>query len=123
MMIWQLAKGNKCYYALNNLIKSKNISRSTKLNIYRTIIRPIVMYASETWRLRKLEEKMIITWESKILRRIFGLKKEDVISKTRSNKLTELYNNPVIVAKIRSRRIAWMGQLIRMDQGQMIKQL
>jgi hypothetical protein len=96
MMIWQLAKGNKCYYALNNLIKSKNISRSAKLNIYRTI-RPIVMYASETWRLRKLEAKMI-TWESKILR-IFGPKKE------------------VIVAKIRSRRNAWTGQLIRMDQG------
>jgi hypothetical protein len=73
----RLAKGNKCYYALNNLIKSKNISRSAKLNIYRTIIRPIVMYASETWRLRKQEEKMIITWERKILRRIFGTKKED----------------------------------------------
>jgi hypothetical protein len=62
------AKGNKCYYALNSLIKSKNISRSAKLNIYRTIIRPIAMYASETWRLRKLEEKLIIICERKILR-------------------------------------------------------
>jgi hypothetical protein len=82
----RLAKGNKCYCALNNLIKSKHISRSAKLNIYRTIIRSIVMYASETWRLRKLEEKMIITWERKILRRIFGPKKEDGTWKIRSNK-------------------------------------
>jgi hypothetical protein len=35
------------------------------------------MYASETWRLRKQEEKIIITRERKILRRIFGTKKED----------------------------------------------
>jgi hypothetical protein len=35
------------------------------------------MYASETWRLRKLEKKMIINWERKILRRIFAPKKED----------------------------------------------
>jgi hypothetical protein len=45
----QIAKGNKCCYALNNLITSKNISRNAKLNIYRTIVRPIVKYASETW--------------------------------------------------------------------------
>jgi hypothetical protein len=51
----QIAKENRCCYALNNLIKSKNLSRSAKLNIYKTIVRPIVMYASETWRLRKLE--------------------------------------------------------------------
>jgi hypothetical protein len=50
------------------LINSKNISSNPKLNIYRTIIRPIVMYASETWQPRKLEEKMIITWERKIVR-------------------------------------------------------
>jgi hypothetical protein len=118
----RLAKGNKYNYALNNLIKSKNISRSPKLNIYRTIIRPIVMYASETWRLRKLEEKVIITWERKILRRTFRLKKEDIICKIRANKeLTELYNIPNIVAKIRSTRIAWLGHLIIMDQGQMVK--
>jgi hypothetical protein len=43
------------------------------------------MYASETWRLRKLEEKMIIIWERRILRRIFGPKKEDEILKIRTN--------------------------------------
>jgi hypothetical protein len=106
------------------LIKSKNISSNPKLNIYRTITRPIVMYASETWQPRKLEEKMIITWERKILRRIFGPKKEDGTWKIRTNKeLTELCNNTDIVAKIRSRRIAWLGHLIRMEQGQMVKQL
>jgi hypothetical protein len=82
------------------------------------------MYESETWRLIKLEEKIIITWESKILRRIVGFKKEDGTWKIRTNKdLAELYNNADIVAEIRSRRIAWLGHLIRMDQGQMVKQL
>jgi hypothetical protein len=56
---------------------------------------------------------MIITWERKILRRIFESKKEDGICKIRSNKeVTELYNNPDIVVEIRSRRIAWLGHLI-----------
>jgi hypothetical protein len=82
------------------------------------------MYSSETWRLRKLEEKMIIIWERKILRRIFGPKKKDGTWKIRATKaLTELYNNPDILAEIRSRRIVRLGYLIRMDQGQMVKQL
>jgi hypothetical protein len=45
----RIAKGNKCFYALNNLITPTNIRRNAKSNIYRTIVRPIVMYASETW--------------------------------------------------------------------------
>jgi hypothetical protein len=69
-----------------------------------------------------IEEKAIITCKRKILRRIFGSKKEDGIWKIRTNKeLTELYNNPDIEAKSRSRRTTWLGHLIRMNQGQMVK--
>jgi hypothetical protein len=80
--------------------------------------------ASETWRLRKLEERMIVIWERRIIRRIFGPKKEDGIWKIRTNKeLTELYHNPDIVAEIRSRSFAWLGHLIGMDRGQRVKKL
>jgi hypothetical protein len=65
---------------------------------------------------------MIISWDRRNLRRIFGSKKKDGIWKTRTNKkLTELYNCPDIIAEIRSRRIAWLIHLIRMDQGQRVK--
>jgi hypothetical protein len=40
--------GNKCYYALGSIMRSKSISRKSKLKIYRTVIKPIVTYASET---------------------------------------------------------------------------
>jgi hypothetical protein len=67
---------------------------------------------------------MIITWERKILRRIFGPNKGDWIWKIRTNKeLTEPYNNPDVVVEIGGGRIAWLGHVIRMDQGQMIKQI
>jgi hypothetical protein len=41
----------------------------------------------------------------------------------KNKELREFYNNPDIVAEIRITRIAWLGHLIRMDQGQMVKQL
>jgi hypothetical protein len=47
--------------------------------IYRTVIRPIVTYASETWVLNKAIIQKLLVFERKILRRIFGPTKETQI--------------------------------------------
>jgi hypothetical protein len=39
--------GYRWYYALQNVLQIKNISRKAKLNVYKTI-RPVVMYGNET---------------------------------------------------------------------------
>jgi hypothetical protein len=70
----RVSAGNKCYYALDSVMKSKRISRQSKLKIYHMIIKPVVMYASETWVLKEKEIRMLTTWERKILRKIYGAK-------------------------------------------------
>jgi hypothetical protein len=40
----RIVKGNKAYYANEKLIKSESLKRSTKMKIYKMIIRPVVMY-------------------------------------------------------------------------------
>ena len=45
----RIAKGNKANYDNAKLIKSKFIKKNTKMKIYKTMIRPVVMYSSETW--------------------------------------------------------------------------
>jgi hypothetical protein len=57
-------------------MKSKSISRQSKLIIYCTIIKPVVMYASETWVLKEKEISVLSIWKRKILRKIYGAKKE-----------------------------------------------
>jgi hypothetical protein len=61
--------GNKCYYALGSIMRSKSISRKSKLKIYRTVIKPTVIYASETWLLQEKEIRMLNVWERKIFGR------------------------------------------------------
>jgi hypothetical protein len=39
----RIASGNRCYYTMQNMLKSKNVSRNTKIRIYTTTLRPIVM--------------------------------------------------------------------------------
>jgi hypothetical protein len=78
--------GNRCHYALQNVLKSKNISRKAKLNVYETIIRPVVTYGSETWTVATKDESQINIWERKVLRIIFGPVNDRGMLRLRSNK-------------------------------------
>jgi hypothetical protein len=61
--------GNQSYYALTKIMKFREISKSTKLKIYR-IIRTIVMNACEGWTMSEHMEEDLRVWERKILRKI-----------------------------------------------------
>jgi len=55
------------------------------LKLYRTVIRPIVTYASETWVLKETIILKLLVFERKILRRIFGPTKENQIWRVKTN--------------------------------------
>jgi len=48
----RIVLGTKAYYANLNFFKSKFVTKYSKLKVYRSVIRPIVTYASETWVLK-----------------------------------------------------------------------
>jgi hypothetical protein len=55
------------------------VTKYSKLKLYRTVIRPIVTYASETWVLKETTVQKLLVFEKKILRRIFRPTKENQI--------------------------------------------
>jgi hypothetical protein len=59
--------GNKAYYANTQLVNSSLISRSSKLQIYRTLVRPVVTYGLELWTLAMEDERVLAVFERKIL--------------------------------------------------------
>ena len=63
----RIIKGNKAYYANAKLIKWKFVKRNTKMKIYKTIIRPVVTYSSETWTLTAKDENNLCIFERQIL--------------------------------------------------------
>jgi hypothetical protein len=73
----KLAAGNKCYYALGPILKRRSISQSIKIRLYKTIIRPAVIYGAEGWTVTDRNGKMLMTWERKMLRKIYGPTKEN----------------------------------------------
>ena len=82
------------------------------MKIYRTIILPIVLYGCETWSLTLREEHRLRVFENRVLRRIFGPKRDGVTAEWRKlhyEELNDLYSSPNIVRVIKSRRMRWAG--------------
>jgi hypothetical protein len=73
----RISKGTKAYSANKTLFKSKLVSRKSKLKLYWSVIRPIVVYSCETWVLKESIIQRLSVFERKILRKIFGPTKED----------------------------------------------
>jgi hypothetical protein len=108
--------GNRCCFALHKVLRSKSLSWNTKVTVYKTIIRPIVMYGCETWTLTEKHEKTLNTWERKILRKIFGpINDQGAWRKRYNHELYNLYKGPDTVASIKSQRLRWAGHVARMD--------
>jgi len=91
-----------------------------KMKLYRSIIRPIVTYACETW---VLKETMV--FERKVLRKIFGPTKErDVRWRIKTNdELDKLIRHKNIINYIKAQRLSWFGHLHRMSEERMVKKV
>ena len=63
---------------MQNLLSSRLLSKNLKIKIYRTIILPVVLYGCETWSLTLWEEDRLRVFENKVLRRVFGPKRDEV---------------------------------------------
>jgi hypothetical protein len=59
------------------------LSKNVKTKIYRIIILPVVFYGCETWSHTLREECRLRVFENKVLRRIFGSKRDEVTGEWR----------------------------------------
>jgi len=114
-----LKSGNVCYHSVQNLLSSSLLSKNLKIRIHRTIILSVVLYGCETWSLTLREERKLRVFESRVLRRIFGSKRDEVTGeckKLHSEEPHDLYCSLNIFWMIKSSRMRWAGHVARMGE-------
>jgi hypothetical protein len=106
--------GNACYHSVQNILSSLLLYKSVKIIICKTIILPVVLYGCETWSLTLKEEHRLGMLENRVLRRIIGPKRNEVMGdwrKLQNEELCNLYSCPGIIRIIESRRMRWAGHV------------
>lgn len=73
----RIQKGNKCYYGLAKSLNLRVMSRKMKKQLYTSLIRSAILYGSEIWPLRKKDENRLRVFERKVLRKMYGLIKDN----------------------------------------------
>ena len=63
---------------MQNLLSSRLLSKNLKIKIYRTIILLVVLYGCETWSLTLREERRLRVFETRVMRKVFGPKRDEV---------------------------------------------
>jgi hypothetical protein len=80
----------------------------------------VVLYGCETWSLTLREQCRLRVFENRVLRRIFGPKRDEVTREWRrlhNEELYALYSSPNIFRVMKSRRMRWAGNVARMGRG------
>ena len=88
----RLKSENACYHLVQNLLSTRLLSTNTKIKIYRTIILPVVLYGCETWSPTLREEHRLRVFGNRVLRSIFGRKRDKVTGKWRKLHNEDLYD-------------------------------
>ena len=68
---------------MQNILSSSLLSKNLKIKIYRTITLPFVLYECEIWSLTLREKRKLVLFENRVLRRIFGPKRDNVTGEWR----------------------------------------
>jgi hypothetical protein len=78
----------------------------------------VVLYGRETWSLTLREEHRLRVFENRVLRRIFGPKRDEMTGRWRKlhNEGRDLYSSPSIIRIIKSRRMRLAGHVARIGE-------
>ena len=101
---WKRVSGVLCDRRMNMKIKGK---------VYRTVVRPALMYGAETWALKKAQEKKLEVAEMRMLRWMCGVTKLDKIRNERIRGTTKVGE---ITKKVQERRLKWYGHVMRREE-------
>ena len=106
---WKEVKGVVC---------DRRMPRSVKSKVYKTMVRPVLLYGAETWALRRKEEKLLERTEMRMLRWMLGV---SLLDRCTNEEIRSCLKVTVISEKLREARLRWFGHVVRRDETSLVR--
>jgi len=119
------AAGNRAYHVHKKLFTSKLISRNVILQLYNILIYPTVTYASETWVLKENMINNLMTFERKIMKKIYGpTRTEYGYWRIKTNQeINDTLQGQNKIGFIKKQRLNWLGHVERMAEDNIVQRI
>ena len=113
-MTHRIQSGWKNWKRVSRILCDRRISLRVKGEVYKTVVRPAMMYGSETWAVKKAQEKKLDVAEMRMLRWMSGVTKLDRIRNERIRGTTKVGE---IAKKVQESRLKWYGHILRREDN------
>ena len=109
-MTHRIQTGWQNWKRVSGILCDRRISLRVKGKVYKTVVRPAMMYGAETWAVKKAQEKKLDVAEMRMLRWMSGVAKLDRIRNERIIGTTMVGE---ISKKVQESRLKWYGHVLR----------
>ena len=111
-MTHRIQTGWQNWKRVSGILCDRRISLRVKGKVYKTVVRPAMMYDAETWAVKKAQEKKLDVAEMRMLRWMSGVTKLDRIRNERIRGTTKVGE---ISKKVQESRLKWYGHVLRRE--------
>ena len=115
----RISKARAAFHIMRNVWKSRVICKITKIRLFNTNVKSVLLYGAETWRMYKTTLKRIQTCVNQCLRKILGIQWMDTVS---NKDLWERTSQVQIEIEILKRRWGWLGHTLRKPNTNITRQ-
>ena len=115
----RIGKARTAYLLLKNIWRSREIQQTTKIRIFNSNVKSVLLYGSETWRITTITIHKVQTFINKCLRRILNIHWPDKIS---NNDLWIKTKQLPATDEIGRRRWSWIGHTLRKPESNTTRQ-
>ena len=110
----RLSKARGAFFNLKKIWNTRSIGRNTKIKLFKTLVRPVLLYGCEAWKLTTNEEKKLDRFQFTCLRRILRIWWPQRI---RNDTISQITGVKKISDEIRRRRWNWIGHVLRKERN------
>ncbi|GFR94835.1 endonuclease-reverse transcriptase [Elysia marginata] len=109
----RIVMASTAFYKLNNIWKSNRMMKDTKLKLYTSNVRSVLLNASETWKTNQRIESKLRGFEGRCPRRVLGIRWEHRVT---NKEISERTGIRQIVEEVNRKRWRWLGHVLRMSK-------